>query len=229
VGLLDRAPRAAASALLLATAIGAAGTTGISPVLAVDPATVPLSGSLVDEHGTALAGVHLVISEEQPPDGGLAGASVMTAADGSFSASMYPWGTAEAPATLTIKTPPGEQIERIGASCSQTIGVAVSDTESLTLDGATDGPPAIALTASTTLLGEVCGTTGTPAPNSGGSSGSGSGGGSATVTPPPTDGLAAAFATSEERLGPALFVGFLAGLAAAISLSVPRPRSRRAR
>ena len=221
MGLLDRAPRAAASALLLATAIGAAGTTGISSVLAVDPpATVPLSGSLADEHGAALAGVHLVISEEQPPDGGLAGSSVTTAADGSFTASIYPWGTAETPATLTIKTSPGEEIQRIGENCSQTIGVVVADTRPLTLEGATEPPAAVQLVATTTLLGEVCGTTATPRPNSGAGSGT-------HVTPPPTDQDRAVLTRPSERHGPALVLGFVVGLLAAAALLVPARGARR--
>ena len=221
MGLLDRAPRAAASALFLAAAIGAAGTTGISSVLAVDPpATLALSGSLADVHGAALAGVHLVISEEQPPDGGLAGSSVTTAADGSFTAPIYPWGTAEAPATLTIKTPAGEEIQRIGDSCSQTFGVAVSDTRSLTLEGAVEPPAPVQLVATTTLLGEVCGTTATPRPNSGAGSGT-------HVTPPPTDQAGPVLAGPAERRGPALVLGFVVGLLAAGALLIPARGARR--
>ena len=67
-------PRATASGLVLALAVGVAGTTGISTALAVDsPATVALSGSLRDAAGSPLAGIHLVIAEEQSADGGLAG------------------------------------------------------------------------------------------------------------------------------------------------------------
>jgi hypothetical protein len=201
-------------------AIGSAGTTGISSVLGVDAsATVPLSGTLVDEHGARLPGIHLVIAEEESPDGGLAGSSVITAADGSFSATIYAWGTADAPATLTISTPPDEQLEVLGTACTQTWAVAVTDTRPLTLAETTAPPAAIEVVAQTTLLGEVCGTTGQPPANSGAGRGS-------RVTPPPTDLTTPILERSDEQLGPALVLGFLVGLVAAAALLIPRPGAR---
>ena len=235
MGLLDRAPRAAASALLLAAAIGAAGTTGISSVLAVDPpATIALTGTVVDESGAALAGVHLVIAEEQTPDGALAGFQAVTGADGSFAADVYAWGTTEAPARLTISAPQDEEITIVGKACSRTVGVAVADSRDVALEAGTETLEPFSLVARTTVVGEICGTVASapppkPVSNSGSNnSGRGSTGG-ATLTPPPTDALRTALAPAADRTGPALALGFGVGLAAAIALLRPRhgaPRRR---
>src|SRR4051794_39469899 len=209
VAHLNRGPRAAASALIVATAIGIAGTTGVGAVLAVDPQpSVPLTGMVVDKEGTALAGLHLVISEEGSPDGALAGFQATTAKDGTFTVQLYPWGTAAAPADVTIATPAHEQVSIDGEPCSRTYAVTLSDRRQIALADAAHPPKAIDVVAATKLLGEVCAATGSPAPDSG------SGNGSAhsprpRVTPPATDRLRRPTG-AEERLGPALVVGFLA-------------------
>ena len=225
LGRLNRAPRAAATALLLAAAIGAAGTTGISSVLAVDPpSSVLLSGTVVDDHGAALGGVGLVISEEQPPDGGLAGFEVSTGPDGSFEVALHPWGTADAPARLTIATAQDEEIQVIAGSCTQTWGVAVADERDLALDGVTEPLPAARLVATTTLRGKVCATVGTPRPESH----SGSGSGAAAVTPPPTDARPVlSRAGREDRLASALALGFVIGLLAVVALGLRTSVGRR--
>src|SRR5215212_11219396 len=111
VGRQGRTPRAAGSAVLVAMTIGIAGTTGVSAALAVDPpSTVAIAGSLVDQAGTSLPGVHLVITEELPPDGGFAGFQTQTGADGSFSATLFAWGTAAGPAEIRINAPQDESI-----------------------------------------------------------------------------------------------------------------------
>ena len=229
MGLLGRAPRAAASALLVAVAIGVAGTTGISAALAVDPvASVPLTGSVVDEHGAALGGVHLVVSEEQAPDGGLAGFQATTAGDGAFTVTLYPWGTADAPASVSIRTAVGETITRELDSCSQTLSVAISDARALALAEPGDPPKPIDLVATTTVLGEACGATATPPPDSG----SGAAAGQTPrprVTPPATDSSPAAVRATEPRLGSALVLGFVAGLVVAAALLAPRPAGARRR
>ena len=212
MGLGYRRVGAAAAALLIASAAGAGGMTGMVSALAADPPMVPLAGTVVDDAGAPFAGVELVIQEELANDGGLAGFHATTGADGSFSADVYPWGTAEAPATITIRT--AQDIVRVGDSCSQTWGVAT--TLQLPLAEAAAEP----LTITATLLGEVCGTTGTPGGNTG------NGGGSA-LTPPPTDVSAARLASAADRSGPALTVGFVVGLLLAILLLVPRPGARR--
>ena len=107
MGVRARVPRATASGLVLALAVGVAGTTGISTALAVDsPTTVALSGSLRDAAGSPLAAIHLVIAEEQSADGGLAGYEVVTARDGTFRLDVQPWGTAATPARITVRTSP---------------------------------------------------------------------------------------------------------------------------
>jgi hypothetical protein len=218
VGLGYRSIRAAASALLVATAVGAGGMTGMTSVLAVDPAVVTVTGTVADEGGAPLAAFPLVISEELPPDGGLVGVQTTTAADGSFSAEIQRWGTAEAPATLRITTGAPYEIDVPGDPCSQTWGFAVTDEREVAL---ADGQPdPLTLTAARTLVGEVCGTTGTPTD-------SGTGGGSSKVTPPPTDTSAAQLAAPSERRGPALTMGFVLGLLIAAVLLVPRPGARR--
>ena len=220
----DRAPRAAVSALLLATAIGAAGTTGVSTALAVDPpARVAIAGTLADGHGAALAGIDLVISEELPPDGGLAGFQTTTGADGSFAVAVEPWGTANAPATLTIKAAPDATTTVVGESCSRTWSVTVADTRQVALADAGAPPEPIALSAATELVGEVCGATGTPHPTPAPNSGSHT---RANPTPPPTD-ADPTLGDREERPASALLVGFVVGLAAAIVMLLPRPGARR--
>lgn len=222
MGLRYRTFRAAASALLVAAAVGTGGMTGMTSVLAVDPASVGLAGTVVDAAGAPLAGVHLVISEELAPDGGIAAYQVVTAADGTFAATVHAWGTAAAPASLTISTPADESFEVVGETCSQTWGVALASHQRMALADAAPDP--LTLTAATTLLGEVCGTTATPPPDS---TGAGSGGRPA-VTPPPTDAFGDGSPTAPDRLGPALTVGFIVGLlAAAAALLLPRPGARR--
>jgi len=217
VGLSYRSIRAAGPALLVALAVGTGGMTGMASALAVDPVTVPLAGFLVDGSGTPLGGVHLTIVEELPPDGGIAAFPVTTAGDGSFRADLYAWGTTQAPATVTIQTGPDEELEVIGDTCSRTWSVAVSDLRQLALAEA--APEPITVTATTTLLGEVCGTTGTPGGNTGG--------GSSHLTPPPTDVRLARNGAGSERLGPALTIGFVLGLVLTTAFLLPRPGSRR--
>ena len=226
MGRRYRAARAAASALLLATAIGAAGTTGVSTALAVDPpARVAVSGHVVDGHGVSLAGVDLVVSEELPPDGGLAGFQATTAADGLFSVSLEPWGTADAPATLTVKTAPGALATVIGESCSQSFDVTLSDTREIALEDATEPPTAIELVATTALIGEVCGTTATPQPPRPTPASNAGAAATPHLTPPPTD-AGPALGDRGEQPATALLVGFVVGLAAALLLLLPRPGMR---
>jgi hypothetical protein len=212
VGLGYRTIRAAAAALLIAAAAGAGGTTGMTSALAADPSMVPLAGTVVDDGGAPLAGVGLVIQEELPDDGGLAAFQVTTADDGSFSADVYPWGTAAVPVSVTIKS--AADVVQVGASCSRTWTIA----STLELALAETAAEPIRITA--TLLGEVCGTTGTPAGNTGNAGG-------VALTPPPTDVSAARLASPAGRLGPALTIGFVVGLLLATLLLVPRPGVRR--
>jgi hypothetical protein len=226
VGRRYRAARAAAPALLLATAIGAAGTTGMSSALAVDPpARIALAGHLADSHGAALRGVDLVVSEELPPDGGLAGFQARTGADGSFSVSVEAWGTTTAPATLTIKAAPGALGTVVGTDCSQTYTVTLADTRQVALAGATEPPAAIELVAATRLVGEVCGTTATPRPPQP-TPVSNAADPTTKLTPPPTD-ASPALGDRGEQPATALLVGFAVGLASALLLLVPTPGRRR--
>jgi hypothetical protein len=231
VGLRYGTVRAAGSAFLIAAAVGTGGMTGLTSALAADPAMVTIGGSLVDGDGAGLGGIHLVIVEELPPDGGPEAYSVTTGDDGSFSLEVHPWGTTEAPASLSIGTPPDESIELIGDACSRTWAVQVVDHRSVALAEAAPDP--IALTATMTLIGEVCGTTATPptptSPVAGGptNGGTGSGSGSgAGLTPPPTDTFGASVA-EPERTAPALTIGFLVGLLVAVVVMLPRHGARR--
>jgi hypothetical protein len=201
--------------------VGTGGMAGMTSALAGGPATVGLEGTVVDSAGAPLGGVHLIISEELPPDGGLVAFKVTTAADGSFGANVYAWGTADAPATLTIATPADEAIDVIGETCSQTWGVVVAANHQLALADATPDP--LTLTATTTLLGEVCGTTATPPPPDS----RGANGGRPDLTPPPTDAFGATIANAPDRLGPALTIGFVIGLVAAAAVLLRRPGARR--
>jgi hypothetical protein len=197
--------------------MGTGGMTGMGSALAAEPTTVAVSGTLVDGSGHPLGGVHLTIVEELPPDGGIAAFPVTTGTDGSFGADLYAWGTAAAPASVSIETAAGEELTVEGDSCSRTWGVTVSDHHDWALSEA--APEPLTVTAATTLLGEVCGTTGTPG-------GGSSNGGGANLTPPPTDATLRA-AGAGDRLGPALTIGFVLGLIIAAGLLVPKPGSRR--
>lgn len=225
MGLQYRAIRAAASVLLVAAAVGTGGMAGMTSALAAGPATVTIAGTVVDVDGAPLAGVHLVITEVLPPDGGSAALQAITAADGSFTADVFAWGTAEAPADLRITTPADEAIEVVGQSCSQTWGIAVDVERQVALAEAAPDP--LTLTATTTLLGEVCGTTGTPAPDPPGTGNSGAGGDQPALTPPPTDTVDAPAAAAGDRVGPALTIGFVVGLVVVTLLRAPRIRARR--
>ena len=216
MGLQYRTIRAAASALLVAAAVGTGGMTGIGSVLAADPPTVALSGTVVDGGGAPIAGLHLMISEELPPDGGAVAVQATTGAGGAFTVDLQAWGTANAPASVTIKTSPGTEVQVAVEECTQTWGVELLHTANVAWADAAPDP--LTLTAATTLLGEVCGTTGTP-------SGNQAGGGPA-LTPPPTDTLARSIAGAPDRIGPALTIGFLLGLVVAAGLLLPRPGAR---
>ena len=219
MGLRYRTIRAAASVLLVAAAVGTGGMTGLGSVLAVDPSTVGLSGTVVDGGGAPLAGLQLMISEILPPDGGAVAVQTTTGADGTFAIDVQAWGTADARASVTIKTLPDAEIEVVGETCSQTWGVELLHEEDVAWADA--APEPLALTATTTLLGEVCGTTGTPKPDSQGT------GGHPGLTPPPTDTIARSIAASSDRTGPALTIGFVLGLVVAVALLLPRRGARR--
>jgi hypothetical protein len=214
--------------VLVAMTIGLGGTTGVSAVLAVDPpSTVAIAGTLVDQAGTSLPGVHLVITEELPPDGGFAGFQARTGPDGSFSATLFAWGTADVPAEVRIDAPQDESITLVvDEQCSRTLGVVVADARQLALGDPATAPKTLDIVATSTVLGEACGTTATPPTTAG----SGNTRGPATqLTPPPTDGGRTVAAAAEDRIGPALALGCLAGLIGAASFLVPRPRARRRR
>ena len=219
MGLRFKTIRAAASALLVAAAVGTGGMAGMTSVLAADPALVGLAGTVVTHDGGApLAGVPLVITEMVLPDGGAVAAQATTGADGTFAVDVAALGTADAPATVTFKTPPDTMIEVVGDSCSQTWSVAIDAGQDVTLNG--NAPGHLTITATTTLMGEVCGTTGVPATGHGG-------GGSSNLTPPPTDVSMASTEGPSDRVGPVLTIGFIVGLLAAVALVVPHRGARR--
>jgi hypothetical protein len=219
VALQYRRIRAAATAVVIAAAVGAGGMTGMTSTLAADP-TVPLTGTLVDGAGKALGGIELVLTEELAPDGGNAAFHATTAADGSFSVALYPWGTTETPATLSIVTGPEQELTVIGEECSQTWSVTAAASHELALGDAEPAPlEPLGVTATTALIGEVCAVAATPRPNSGT--------GGANLTPPPTDTGLVAGTGSPDRLGVALLLGFAIGLAAVVGIVTPRPGTRR--
>jgi hypothetical protein len=220
VGLQYRTIRAAATALLVAAAVGVGGMGGMTSALASDPGTITLTGTLLE--GTVpLGGVHLLVAETGPDDA-FAGVQAITAADGTFSADLFDWGTPETPATVSISATDDLQI--VNDECSESWTVTIATGSPMTLTGGT--PSNVTVTATTELIGEVCGTTGTPA--TGGSNGSaGSGGGRPDITPPPTD-VVSASSPEADRMVPALGIGFVVGLIVAVALLLaPRPGTRR--
>jgi hypothetical protein len=220
LGVRARVPRATASGLVLAVAVGVAGTTGISTALAVGPAsTVGLDGSLRDAAGAPLGGIGLIVAEEQSADGGLAGYEVVTERNGTFRLDVQPWGTTAAPARITIRTSPDSTVQVLAGHCTRTVGVSLVETRDVTLEEPGTLPAALDLVAATTILGEVCGTLATARPD--------------TVrpppapTPPPTETGAALERAPTDRHAAALIVGFATGLLATILFVLPRPRRRR--
>ena len=226
MGLGYRTIRAAATAVVIATAVGLGGMTGMSPVVAVEPGMTTLTGTLLDADAAPLPGVHLIVTQEYAPDGGLAAVQATTGTDGRFAVDVHAWGTSESPAALRIATPAGEELQRNGPDCSQTWSVALDSRHELALAETTPEP--LTLTATIALLGEVCGTVGEPGPGPGTGSGtdSGTGGGGPAITPPPTDALGAATGPSGDRLGATLAIGFALGLAGVLVLLTPRPGAR---
>jgi hypothetical protein len=197
-----------------------AGTTGISTALALDSAaTVALSGSLRDAAGLPLAGIPLVVAEEQSADGGLAGYEVVTARDGTFRLDVQPWGTAANPARITIRTSPDTTMQVLAARCSRIVGVSLAETRDLTLEEPGAHPAVLDLVAATTLLGEVCATLATAKPDAARPP--------AAVTPPPTETGVVLESAATDRHAAALVVGFAMGLLATILFVLPRPRRRR--
>ena len=211
----------------MAVAVGAGGMTGMSSALAVDPpAAIEFAGSVVDGEGVPLAGVQLLLSEELPPSGGIAAVPATTDASGSFLVDLHPWGTAEAPAKLTVTTLPDQSVDRVIENCSQTWSVSVEASQDIAW--AESGPTEpLVLVATTELLGEVCGTVGSAPPAATSRPGNAAGGGGPGITPPPTDVLSAASASGEEQPGLALVLGFTLGLAAVLAAVTPRPGARR--
>ncbi|HEY7131905.1 MAG TPA: hypothetical protein VH440_06620 [Candidatus Limnocylindrales bacterium] len=196
----------------------------MSSALAVDrPATVPLTGQVRDTSGSALAGVPLVVAEELPPDGGLAGWQVTTAGDGTFAVGVLPWGTADAPATVTIRADPAARVRTESGGCSRTFAVSLSDTRPLSL-AETLAPAAIDLVATTRVVGEVCGATATAPSVAAGLGAPARGDG---PTPPPTDGLSSSLDRSTDRPATALLVGFGLGFVLALLFVLPRSGLRR--
>lgn len=216
MGLQYRSIRAAATALLVAAAIGAGGMTGMTSALAADPATVALAGTVTGTDHAPVAGVHLMITVEHPADGAVAAVQAITAADGSFTADLFAWGTADAPAKLTITA--DDEIQLVDETCTTTVDVVLNDVRLVNLADA--APVLLELTATTTPVEGICGTTGTPPDDN-------PGGGLPGLTPPPTDILAAPLARPADRLGPALTIGFVIGLLTAAALLLQRPGARR--
>jgi hypothetical protein len=104
------------------------------------------------------------------------------------------------------------------ASCTHSYSVAVDVERDVAL---ADGPiDPLEISATTDLIGEICGTTATPPPTSARTP-------TPAITRPPTDLGPAPLATTEERLDPALVIGFIAGVLAAAVLLVPRAGARR--
>ncbi|MEA2519803.1 MAG: hypothetical protein QOF49_1883 [Chloroflexota bacterium] len=163
MALQYRTIRAAGSALLIAVSFGVGGLTGVGSALAVDPAMVTVDGVLDGSAGEPLAGVQLVVEELESPAGALAGFPVTTGVDGGFSVSLYPWGSATEPATLTIRTAPDQEVSIDDGSCVRTWAVEVLDERAIALaDGA---PEPLAVKAATTLRAESCAATATPPPD----------------------------------------------------------------
>ena len=220
-----RTIRAVATALLLATAIGVGGMGGLTAALAADPGMVTLSGIVTAGGEAPLGGVHLTITEEDA-EGGLAAVQAVTGDDGTFSADLFAWGTAATPATLTVAA--DDELVIVGEACSETWNVTLAEVDEIAWADAAPGP--LSLVATRTILGEVCGTSATPAPSAagGGGSESRSGGGRPRVTPPPTDRSPIGTPTGSDRNGPALTIGFIVGLLGTLLL-LPGPGARRRR
>ena len=122
----------------------------------------------------------------------------------------------DAAGTSEIEVVGDEPAARPGAS-------SVDDSAGIAL--AADAPPEpLTLTATTTLLGEVCGTTATPPADT-----SGPAAAARDLTRRrPTDAPARRSPSASDRIGPALTIGFVVGLRGGRPASLlPRPGARR--
>src|SRR5207253_8165560 len=141
VALQYRTIRAVASAVLLAAAIGAGGMGGMTAALAADPGMTTLVGTVTGAGDARLPGVHLTITETSPSDEGLAAVQVVTASDGTFSADLYAWGSSASPASITIVA--DDQIEVIGASCTETWSVRLDEADEIAWADSAPAPHAL--------------------------------------------------------------------------------------
>ena len=95
----------------------------------------------------------------------------------------------------------------------------LAETRDVTLEEPGAHPAVLDLVATTTVLGEVCGTLASAKPDAVRPA--------AAVTPPPTETAAALEPAPTDRHAAALIVGFATGLLATILFVLPRPRRRR--
>jgi hypothetical protein len=132
------------------------------PALAADEPV--LSGTILDASGQPFEVVDADMTMSAPDGGGIHGAPMVIADDGSFEVGLMPWGTADNPALVEIVVT-GVQFEAPGTEegCLDQVVPTVDVTLEVALESGGEPAP-VALVAENEVVSTVCGATGTSAP-----------------------------------------------------------------
>lgn len=135
---------------------------GAIPALAADEPV--LIGTILDGSGQPIEIVDADMTMTAPDGGGIHGAPMVIAEDGSFEVGLMPWGTADNPALVEIVVT-GVQFEAPGieAGCVDQVVPTVDVTLEVALESGGEPAP-VALVAENQVVSTVCGATGTAAP-----------------------------------------------------------------
>ncbi len=152
-------PRSIRRFLAVSLAVGALAL-GAAPVFAVDEPV--LSGTVVDDAGAPFAVEQARMTMTGPDGGGLHAAQIEVAADGSFDVALLPWGTAEAPAQVTVSIT-GAVSEAVtnADGCTDQYAPVAEATFDVTLESGGEPEPVV-LVAEPQIVATVCGAGATP-------------------------------------------------------------------
>ncbi len=148
--------------LLVTVLGGAALLLSATPAFAADEPV--LRGTILDADGAPFEVEQARMTMAGPDGAGMHAAPLVIAADGSFEVTLMPWGTAEAPAAVTIEVT-GAVTEQVpnAAGCIDDYAPVAETTVDVALESGGEPDP-IAVVAEPRIVGTVCGTTGSAAP-----------------------------------------------------------------